>query len=152
MENSKKFREFTFGWTIFAVMIPTFGLLVFLYITGMGDRPLSLGGFIAISAVMAATCVLFYGLTTEVTEDTITVSFGAGLIRKSIPFSRITSVEPARSPWYYGWGVRLIPNGMMFNISGTQSVELRFKDSRRVFRIGTKSPLALKQEIAKRIG
>lgn len=151
MNNSKNFREFTFGWIIFVAIVPTLGLLVFLYVTGLGNQPLDLFGFVAASATLVASMLLFYGLTTEVTEEAVLISFGFGFIRKCIPLSRIKSVEPVKSPWYYGWGIHLIPKGMIFNINGGGSVELKFNDSDRVFRIGTKTPSVLKAEIAKRI-
>jgi hypothetical protein len=151
MKQTKNFREFTFGWIIFAAIIPALALLVFFFVTGRGSQPLDMFGFVFAAATLLASIVLFYGLTTEVTQDTICVSFGFGLIRKRIPLSRIKSAEPVKSPWYYGWGIHFIPKGMIFNINGSGSVELRFKDSDRVFRIGTKEPETLRAEITKRI-
>jgi len=151
MKDLPNFREFTFGWLIFVFLIPTYLLIIFLFYTGLGDRPLTAGPFILVSVVMGLTALLFYGMTTEINGETISVSFGVGLIRKKIPLTRIMNAETVRSPWYYGWGIRLIPNGMMFNISGLEAIELRFNDSDRVFRIGSKQPALLKKEIEKRI-
>ena len=151
MKNVPPFREFAFGWMLLALMIPLIALEVYLFVTGAGDRPLTLTWFILISGLLLLTWLLFFGMTTEVSNETIIVSFGLGLIRKRIPISRVASAESVRSPWYYGWGIRLIPNGMMYNIDGLESVELRFKDSRRIFRIGSKRPNDLKREIVARI-
>jgi hypothetical protein len=40
---------------------------------------------------------------------------------------------------------------MLYNIGGSDGVELKFSDTIRVIRIGTKDALNLKQEIEKRL-
>ena len=145
------YKEFTFGWLIFIVVVPIHLLFTFLHIHGIGDRPIGTYGYSAMTLTFVLICALFYGLTTNITSDTITVSFGIGLIRKRIPLKRIKAVKTVTSPWYYGWGIRLIPNGILFNISGTDGVELKFHDTGRIIRIGSKDSLALKREIEKRL-
>jgi hypothetical protein len=151
MKEVKPYKEFTFGWIIFAFVIPVYGLQAYLFVNNLGDRPIQGTGFVLVTALMVVICLLFYGMTTRINGDTIYISYGLGLIRKRIPLSRVTSVEPAESPWWYGWGIRLIPKGMMYNISGTESVELKFNDTDRIFRIGTKNPQLLAKEIELRI-
>ncbi|MBK5277333.1 MAG: hypothetical protein JJE09_00570 [Bacteroidia bacterium] len=90
-------------------------------------------------------------MTTKISSEIITVFFGIGLIRKRIQIKRISSVETIKTPWYYGYGIRFIPNGMLYSVSGTDGVELKLNDTKRVIRIGSKNPQQLKQEIAKRI-
>lgn len=144
-------KEFQFGWIIFVFFIPVHLLITYLYFNKLGDNPLDTNMFLIISLVMILTYLLFYGLTTSITADQITVSFGIGIIRKRIQISRIKTVETVKNPWYYGWGIRFIPKGILYNISGSDGVELRFNDTTRVIRIGTKDSLKLKQEIEKRI-
>jgi hypothetical protein len=147
----KDYKEFTFGWLIFLAVIPIHILLTYLHINNIGDRPIGTNPFILITLMFILICLLFYGLTTKITSDAITVSFGIGLIRKRIQLQRIRSVTTVKSPWYYGWGIRLIPNGLLYNISGSDGVELRFHDTNRIIRIGTKDSLRLKREIEKRL-
>ena len=45
----------------------------------------------------------------------------------------------------------MIPNGALYNISGTDGVELKFDDTNKIIRIGTKDSLILKKEIEKRL-
>jgi hypothetical protein len=52
-----------------------------------------------------------------------------------------------RNPWYYGWGVRLTPHGILYNVSGLNAVELLLDDGRRV-RVGTDEPDALVRALA----
>lgn len=147
----KDFKEFTFGWITFACAIPIQILLTYLYINNIGDRPLPTNVYIIITLTFLTIYLLFYGLTTKVTLDTITISFGIGLIRKRIELKRVKSIETVKSPWYYGWGIRIIPNGTLYNISGSDGVELKFNDTDRIIRIGTKDSSTLKKEIKKRL-
>ena len=50
-----------------------------------------------------------------------------------------------------GWGIRIIPNGMLYNVGGSRGVELRFTDTTRIIRIGTKDALKLKSEINRQL-
>ena len=147
----KDYTEFQFGWLIFAVTIPTQILITYLYLNDLGDRPIGLTGFVIASSVFILVYLLFYGMATKISDGVITIAFGAGLIRKRIVLKRISTVEAIKTPWYYGYGIRFIPNGMLYNISGTDGVELKFNDLERVVRIGTKDSTKLKEEIAKRI-
>jgi hypothetical protein len=88
-------------------------------------------------------------MTIKIDERLLTISFGIGLIRKRIEIARIKNVETVKNPWYYGWGIRIIPKGMLYNISGTAGIELKFKDTERLVRIGTKNSTQLKQEITR---
>jgi hypothetical protein len=147
----KDHKEFTFGWLIFAIVIPIHLLLTYLYVNHIGDRPLSTNIYAVITVTLFLTYILFYGLTTQVTAEKIIVSFGPGIIKKRIELKTVKTVEAVKSPWYYGWGIRIIPNGVLYNISGRDSVELRFNDRKGIIRIGTKNSLTLKNEIEKRL-
>ena len=47
-----------------------------------------------------------------------------------------------RNPWYTGWGIRLGPGYVLWNVSGRGAVELDLASGRR-FRVGTDEPAAL---------
>jgi hypothetical protein len=147
----KDYKEFTFGWLIFTLFIPIHLLMTYLYINDIGDRPMGTNVYIIVTVTFILIYFLFYGLTTKITSDTITVSFGVGLIKKKILLKRIISVDTIKSPSRYGWGIRIIPNGTLYNISGNKGVELKFNDTNRIIRIGTKDSLKLKTEIEKRL-
>ena len=86
--------------------------------------------------VLLAGLILFGSLTVEVSSARLAVWFGPGAIRKVFRMEDIQDARIVRNPWYYGWGIRLTPHGWLFNVSGYDAVELRFKSGRR-FRIGT---------------
>jgi hypothetical protein len=80
--------------------------------------------------------VLFSTLTVIVRDGALDVFFGPGLIRRRIPLRRIREVRVAKTPWYYGWGIRLTPTGWLWNVSGLDGVEVQFDDGQR-FRVGS---------------
>lgn len=85
-------------------------------------------------------------LTVEVTETDILVKFGPGLVRKRFPLSGVRSAAAVRNQWYYGWGIRMLPKGLLYNVSGLDAVEIEMADG-GVHRIGTDEPAALLRAI-----
>ncbi|NMC43192.1 MAG: hypothetical protein GYA46_04670 [candidate division Zixibacteria bacterium] len=109
-------------------------------------EPISL--FVCLALVL--TLILFSSLTVTADPQTILVAFGPGLIRKRIALSQVRACRPVRNKWYYGWGVRLIPGGLMFNVANLDAVELDM-DNGRIFRIGTDEPEKLTAAISTNI-
>ena len=145
------YREFQFA----TVLVITLGLteifLGYLFTNDIGTKPMDLTIFLMVSALLVISVLLFYGMTTRVNHEKIIVSFGIGLIRKSVNFSVIQEVNIVMSAWYFGWGIRYIPNGMLYNVSGPDAVELKLKSGTRVVRIGTKDPVRLHSELIARL-
>ncbi|NQV49871.1 MAG: hypothetical protein HQ507_05220 [Candidatus Marinimicrobia bacterium] len=100
--------------------------------------------------VLLICLYLFRSLTVEITSDRLTVWFGSGLIRKSIPLEDIIDARIVRNPWFYGWGIRFIPHGWMFNVSGFDAVELELKNKRK-FRVGSDEANELVTALRRRI-
>ena len=48
----------------------------------------------------------------------------------------------AHSPWWYGFGVRKVPHGTMYNAWGLRAVDVGLPDG-KVFRVGTDDPEGL---------
>lgn len=107
--------------------------------------------YLLIESLLALTLLLFYCLTIELGERTITVKFGMGIIRKTISIEDIERARCVRNKWWYGFGIRLTPHGWLWNVSGLDAVEIHYKDSHNRFRIGTDDCQKLKAEIDKRI-
>ena len=91
---------------------------------------------VVVFTLMIIALYLFNSLVVRVSADKICVAFGSGLIRKNIQISTIKSAEKVRNKWYYGFGIRLIPGGQMYNVAGLDAVELKLTNG-RVFRVGT---------------
>ena len=133
------------GWVMLAAAGATFAFIA-LQLTIAPTSFLLIPTF-ALIVVLA----LFGSLRVTVSDERIELSFGVGLIRKAIPVSSVRAVARARNPWYYGWGIRGLPNGILYNVSGFHAVELTLDDGRRV-RIGTDEPDALVGALSKVVG
>jgi hypothetical protein len=103
--------------------------------------------FLIITGLLVFIYLIFYGMTTRIENKEIILSFGIGLFRKKIDVARIRSVEVVQTPWYYGYGIRLIPNGWLYNVSGRHAIKLTFHDRKGVVMIGTRDPRRLKNEL-----
>ena len=144
MKKSVEYLEFQFAWWII-ILLPFWCILVYLYFSA--GEGMDLITFLAISAIFLLIGLLFYGMRTRVDDSKIRIGFGVGLIKKTIHLNNVKSVEAVRNKWYYGWGIRLISNGWLYNISGLDGVEIKQKDRKSVIRIGTKQPLLLRKAI-----
>ncbi len=92
-------------------------------------------------------CVaLFYSLTVEISNDHLGIYFGVGIVKKRFEIKDIEKVYPVRNSWYYGWGIRLIPHGWLYNVSGLDAIEIVMSSGKR-YRIGTDQPNELAQAV-----
>jgi hypothetical protein len=98
--------------------------------------------FFPLLLVIGLTLLVFSALTVEVDAEAIRLRFGIGLVRKRIPLAEVTGWREVRNPWYTGWGIRLGPGYVLWNVSGRDAVELALA-SGRCFRVGTDEPSEL---------
>lgn len=131
-----RYKEFQFATIIFVIAIPAQIFLNVAFATSSESR-MTITSFAIANAVFLLIYLLFYGMTTTIDHDKIRVHFGVGLIWKTVKLSEIQAVSVVSNPWYYGWGIRLIPNGWLYNINGTAGIELTFKGRTRILRIGS---------------
>jgi hypothetical protein len=89
----------------------------------------------------------FFGITIIVTDKQIKIKFGIGFYTKKIDLSNVKSVSIQTSPFYYGYGIRIIPNGLLYKVNGRHAVELKLKNKKNVIQIGTKDWDNLKSAI-----
>lgn len=137
----KKFIEVQSG----AYVVLLVWILILLVMYKMVDEMplLSLGVLMMVSLLAS---LFFYRLKTEVSAEKIKLTFGLGLT-KTIDLKKIKRAEVVRNKWYYGWGIRYVFNGWMWNIYGLDAVELHYKDKDVVFRIGSQKAHELKKSI-----
>ena len=127
-----------FGWfTVFAL---TAMAVWFAFVAALspGDR----GEFQSIFLMIAALQLAFYQLTTIVTESTLTVRYGIGLLAFRFPLSEITQITERTVPWYAGYGIRWVGDAWLFNVSGGDAIEVTFASGRKVW-VGTDDPNGL---------
>ena len=124
-----------FGWfTVFALtaMAVWFALVA-------AFAPDDNSGFQSILLLIAALQVVFYQLTTIVTESTLTVRYGIGLLAFRFPLSEITQITERTVPWYAGYGIRWVGDAWLFNVSGRDAIEVTLASGRK-FWVGTDDP------------
>ena len=83
----------------------------------------------------------------EVSASDLIVSWSMGWPSKTILRTDIRSVEVVRNRWIYGWGIRWIRGGWMWNVWGLDAVELQLSSGKK-FRIGTDEPGELAAALA----
>jgi hypothetical protein len=121
----------------------------FLLIIALGAAALMIGNLILATnfsimailllAFMLLCLLLFATLTVEVNAQEINIQFGIGVIRKRFALKDVQNYRTVKNPWYYGWGIHLIPNGWLYNVSGWEAIELQMKNGHK-YRIGTDDP------------
>ncbi|MGC9505347.1 hypothetical protein [Baaleninema sp.] len=129
------------GWAILAAFAAVAVLMVGLMLI----RP-SLILDIGILVILLAFAIVFGTLTVQVGNGKVRCWFGPGLIRKEFDWVAIDDVSVVRNRWFYGWGIRLTPEGWMFNVSGFDAVQVHLATGKR-FRIGTDEPEKLEAAI-----
>ena len=124
-----------FGWfTVFALTAMAVWFAIVAAVTP-GER----GEFQSILLIIAALQVVSYQLTTIVTESTLTVRYGIGLVAFRFPLSEITQVTERTVPWYAGYGIRWVGDAWLFNVSGRDAIEVTFASGRKLW-VGTDDP------------
>ena len=142
-----KYTEKQIGWI---VIVPILGILVLLlisYINQWGNNPISYSGLLIISLILIISLLLFFQMKTSIDNEQIQISFGIGLIKKTIAIQNIEQIEVVRNKWIDGLGIRKIKNGWLYNIQGLNAIELKMKNSKSIIRIGTVDGKKLKKEI-----
>ncbi len=105
------------------------------------------GAAASIGAASFILVVVFRSLTVEVDHEAVSLRYGSGWPRRSVPLSRIVEQRAVRNRWWYGFGIRLTPHGWLWNLDGLDAVELELEGGKR-FRVGTRVPLELCEAIA----
>ncbi len=96
--------------------------------------------------LLAIALIAYSSLTVIVTDDTLYVRFGPGLIRRQYSLSEIDSSQQVRNSLFYGWGTRMTPHGWLYNVAGLDAVEVEFNTGKKI-RIGTNEPQALNEAL-----
>ena len=141
----KRYEHTQVGYLII-VAISSAMVLVGIVLANVGTNWIAIG----VLVVMAIALVLFSSLTVVIWEEELEVRFGPGPIRKRFKLNEIESCQVAKNPWYYGWGIRLTPNGMLFRVSGFHAVEIKLRTGKRYF-VGTDVPQELEEAIRQAI-
>jgi hypothetical protein len=134
------YRHTQIGYlTLIVILVAAFGIVA----TLPDDvRPVILG----VAGLMVIIAILFSSLTVEVGDGELRFHFGPGFWRKRIALAEVAAATATQNIWWEGWGIRFTPRGMLYNVSGTNAVEIEMRSGQR-FRIGTDEPEALVEAI-----
>ena len=134
--DARPYRHTQIGWQVYGAIIPLTLILIWGFVTQ------DFQVFAILIVIVAAAFAFFGWLTVDINASRVLVKFGIGVIRRSLSLDTIRGFAPVKNPWYYGWGIRFTPHGILYNVSGFQAVEILLDDGRRV-RVGTDEPEAL---------
>ena len=127
-----------------ATRIAVLGALVAAVLTlvTVGPRPV-----LWLLVALALLGLLTFGsMTVEVHPDRLTFWFGVGWPRRTFSLPEIQAWSAVKNPWWYGWGIHLTPFGWLYNVGGSEAVQLELSDGRRL-RVGTDEPERLCEAI-----
>ena len=133
-----EYRHTQTGYTAFLVAIFLLAIVV-IVATATDEEPLAAVIVGIVAALVLLIVFVFNRLTTTVSGGAVKVAFGAGWPRRTIDVLDIAGFTRVRNKWYYGWGIRLVPGGWMYNVWGLDAVEIEMKSGKK-FRIGTDEP------------
>jgi len=102
--------------------------------------------FLPGAIILSLICCLFSLMTTRVTAHDIQWCFTLGFWKKSVRLDAIKSHRQVRNKYWWGLGIRLIPDGWLYCVSGLDAVELKLENG-KVMRIGTDQPGELNQAL-----
>ena len=143
--TGQDYRHTQVGYvTLSVLLIVAFAVVA---LSSRSARPVTLG----VASVLAICAVLFSSLTVEITHGELRFHFGPGFWRKRFALVDVAAANPTRSSWWEGWGIRITPRGILYDVSGRDAVEIELRSGQR-FRIGTDEPDALVKALRTAIG
>jgi hypothetical protein len=137
----KRYEHTQVGYLIIGAIVAAM-VLIGIILANTGMNWIAVG----VLVVLAVALVLFPSLTVVIWEEELEVRFGPGTIRKRLKLNEIESCQAVKNPWYYGWGIRLTPHGVLFRVSGLHAVEIKLRTGKK-YLIGTDVPQELEQAI-----
>ncbi len=127
------------SWVHF-VLIP----LMIILILFTGHFPPWLLGFLGGFTVIL---FLFHSLIVEVNNKVLKVKFGPGLIKKQFKIDDIIDCKPVKFHFPHTFGVHFKADSNVYNVSGSDGIELTLKNKRKTIKIGTDHPKELCETI-----
>ncbi len=138
---TETYRHTQIGYVILVSLGAALALLLYLMST-LGGNPVA----VAVTILLLICLPLFGALTVIVRGNMLEVRLGIGLLRKRFSLQDIASVQTVRNHWYFGWGIRWLGSGWLYNVSGLDAIELQMRNGRR-HRIGTDAPGELERAL-----
>ncbi len=129
-ENKMRYQHTQLGKAMLSVL----GLVLLLVLISSADGDHEPVGIVFV--ILGVIAILFSSLTIKVEGQQLHWFFGPRFWKKSLALPQIASAKVIKTKWYYGLGIRLIPTGWLYNVSGLTAVELTLKDG-TIISLGT---------------
>lgn len=143
--ETKKYTQF--GTFTVAILLPVLFFLIFMFINSAGNRYPETTIFLIMVLIFLLALLIFYQLTIIVDSTALSFKLGIGLIGKSYKISDIKSCRPVRNSPFLGFGIKMLSNGWLYNVSGLKAIELQFYSKHSIVRIGTNCPVEISEVI-----
>jgi len=144
-----KFSQF--GTFTVSLLFPiTAALIIMLINVGLSDlMPAAILGSVIIFLIF---CLLFfYQITIYIDNEYVSFKMGIGIFGKKYKIDSLKGCKAVRNPIWYGAGIKILPNGILYNVSGLSAIELSFKNKKGIVRIGTDKPNEIAEIINKKL-
>jgi hypothetical protein len=141
------YRRTQWAWWALAFAASIIVLMVVTAVVDSGDE-LGVWWYVLLG-IAAIALVEVSRLTVTVDAEQVSAAFGVGWPRRRIDLSQIVAVNRKRVRWFHGWGIRKVPGGWMYNVSGDDAVEVAVDDG-TAFWIGTDDPEGLVAALERR--
>jgi hypothetical protein len=144
--ETKRFTQFG----TFSVISLSSLLVFFIYLTwnvGLNSMP-DFIIFGILSIVMLISILTFYQLVIEIDRVHISFKLGIGLFSRQYKIDNLNNCKSVTNSVFNGIGIRMISDGWLYNVTGTKAIELTFKDSKKIIRIGTNKPDEISEIVA----
>ena len=143
-----RYESTQYGRLINGLFLALILFLTVAYLLEWGTRPLPLVPYLVLTGLLLLILLLFYKLTIRVEHSVVHLIYGIGLIHLKLPRRKIMGLRCTTNPFYYGFGIRIIPGGMLYNIEGRDAVEIRYdQEGKDIVRIGCKDCAGLMRAI-----
>lgn len=124
------------------IIIATFAITTLCLVTYFGGTPketIPLAVIIFPILILTLVMLLFYKMEIKITKDYLENSFGNRLIKRNILLLEIDidNLQKVKFPWYYGIGLRLTPQGTLYNTKVGTAIKIVSKNGQRTILIGT---------------
>ncbi len=148
--KTKKYTQI--GTVSIMILLPLFLLFTVLMIKSALANSPNLYILFILTITLFICLLTFYKLTITVDSTHVSFKLGLGLVSKTYTIADLSSCTPITNSAFYGIGIRMLPSGWLYNVSGLKAIELRFKHKTSVVRIGTNNPDEISQLIQSLIG
>jgi len=99
-----------------------------------------------ISLLLLLVGIIFSSLSASVDKEMLSWHFGFKFWHKKIALDKVASCQVVKNSVLYGFGIRMMGSGWLYNVSGLLAVEIVLKSGEKI-RLGTDEPEYLAQAI-----